>query len=71
MENLVIRLSIAALTAFLFSYFFTPLVIKIAHHVNAIDVPKDDRRVHKEPIPLIGGLGIYVAVMLCMMILIL
>ncbi len=68
MENLFARLSIAALTALVFSYLFTPLVIKIAHHVDAIDVPKDDRRVHKKPIPLIGGLGIYVAVMLCMMI---
>ncbi len=58
----------AGLVALVLSYFFTPIVIKIAHHVNAIDVPKDDRRVHKEPIPLIGGLGIYAAVMLCIMI---
>ncbi|MDO4772939.1 MAG: MraY family glycosyltransferase [Bacillota bacterium] len=62
------RLLIAGLTSMVISYFFTPIVIKIAKHVNAIDVPKDERRVHKTPIPLIGGLGIYVSVMLCMMI---
>lgn len=39
----------------------TPLVKKIAIKVNAIDVPKDARRVHKKPIPLLGGLAIYIA----------
>ncbi len=62
------RIIFAGLSALVLSYIFTPIVMKIAHHVNAIDVPKDERRVHKKPIPLIGGLGIYVAVMLCMMI---
>jgi UDP-GlcNAc:undecaprenyl-phosphate GlcNAc-1-phosphate transferase len=36
-----------------------PAVIKIAKHVNAIDVPKDNRRVHTKPIPRLGGLGIF------------
>ncbi len=66
--NGISRLLIAGICAFILSYLFMPVVIKIAHHVNAIDVPKDDRRVHKKPIPLIGGLGIYIAVMFCMML---
>jgi UDP-GlcNAc:undecaprenyl-phosphate GlcNAc-1-phosphate transferase len=35
------------------------MVISLAHKINAIDVPKDNRRVHKKPIPLIGGLAIF------------
>ncbi len=45
------------------SYCLTPLVIKLAHRIGAIDVPKDNRRVHKTPIPRLGGLAIYVAFM--------
>ncbi len=45
------------------SYSLTPLVIKLAHKIGAIDVPKDNRRVHKTPIPRLGGLAIYVAFM--------
>ncbi len=37
----------------------TPIVKKLAVKVKAIDVPKDERRVHKKPIPLLGGLAIY------------
>ena len=43
------------------SYFSTPLVIKLAHKIGAIDVPKDNRRVHKVPIPRLGGLAIAIA----------
>ncbi|MFL0267193.1 glycosyltransferase family 4 protein [Candidatus Clostridium radicumherbarum] len=39
----------------------TPLVKKLAVKIGAIDVPKDERRVHKKPIPLLGGLAIYIA----------
>lgn len=39
----------------------TPLVIKLAVRVGAMDVPKDNRRVHKVPVPLIGGLAIYLS----------
>ena len=37
----------------------TPLVKKLAFKVGAIDIPKDDRRVHNKPIPRLGGLAIY------------
>ncbi|OPJ55269.1 glycosyltransferase family 4 protein [Alkalithermobacter paradoxus] len=47
------------ITAFGISYFFTPIAIKIAHKVGAIDVPKDNRRVHKTPIPRLGGISIF------------
>lgn len=49
----------ALIVAFLFSFSATPVVIGIANKINALDVPKDERRVHKKPIPLIGGLAIF------------
>ncbi len=60
----ITTLLFAAITAFVISFVLMPFVIKLAHHVKAIDVPKDDRRVHKKPTPLIGGLGIFVSFMI-------
>ena len=50
---------IAAVFAFLVSFLATPLVIKIAHRFGALDIPKDNRRVHSKPMPLWGGIAIY------------
>ncbi|SHJ65467.1 MraY family glycosyltransferase [Paramaledivibacter caminithermalis] len=41
------------------SFLSTPIVKKLAYKLGAIDVPKDDRRVHKKPIPRLGGLAIF------------
>lgn len=48
-------------TAIIISFFMTPIARKIAIKVNAIDIPKDERRIHKKPIPLLGGIAIYLA----------
>lgn len=55
--NIFILLALAV--AFLISFSATPTVIALAHKIKAIDIPKDERRVHKKPIPLIGGLAIF------------
>ncbi len=41
------------------SFALTPLVKTLACKVGAIDVPKDARRMHKTPIPRLGGLAIF------------
>lgn len=48
--------------------FMTPISKKIAIKVGAIDIPKDERRIHKKPIPLLGGLAIYTATMISILI---
>lgn len=53
---------------FLFSALIMPVTNKIAHLIGAIDVPKDNRRVHDKPIPKLGGLGIYSAFLVGYMI---
>jgi len=49
----------AFLSAGVLSYLFTPHVKIFAQRIGAIDVPKDSRRMHKEPIPRLGGLAIF------------
>ncbi len=50
---------LALVVAFLISFSATPMVMSLAHKVNAIDIPKDARRIHKKPTPLMGGLAIF------------
>ncbi|AAK80818.1 UDP-GlcNAc:undecaprenyl-phosphate GlcNAc-1-phosphate transferase [Clostridium acetobutylicum] len=50
------------------SFLTTPIVRKFAKHIKAIDIPKDKRRVHKKPIPKIGGLAIYLAFVLVLVL---
>jgi UDP-GlcNAc:undecaprenyl-phosphate GlcNAc-1-phosphate transferase len=40
------------------SYVLTPLAIRFAPRLSAIDVPSDARRVHQQPIPRTGGLAV-------------
>ena len=47
------------LTTFVFTALIMPFTNKIASHIGAIDVPKDDRRMHVKPTPKLGGLGIF------------
>lgn len=45
--------------AFVMALVLTPVAKSIAYKIGAIDVPKDKRRMHKEPTPRLGGLAIY------------
>jgi len=47
--------------AFFISLGMTPLAILIAKRSGAIDVPSDSRRMHKEPIPRLGGIAIFIS----------
>jgi len=44
-----------------------PFVKKIALHIGALDIP-NERKVHKNPIPRLGGLGIFIGFLLGYMI---
>ncbi len=56
-----ISLIVAFVCAFLISLSTTPMVRVLAYKIGAIDIPKDKRRIHKAPTPLIGGLAIFLA----------
>ena len=57
--NVYIILAASFICTFLFTFAFVPVARAIAQKIGAIDVPKDDRRMHKYPIPRLGGLAIF------------
>ena len=64
-----IRRVLAALViALLIAYVATPVVKNLAFKVGAVDVPKDNRRMHKHPIPRMGGLAIFLGFLLSVLI---
>ncbi len=59
-----IKMLLAFAVSLLVAYVMTPPVKRFAEKVGAIDVPKDNRRVHDHPIPRMGGLAIFIGFML-------
>ncbi len=51
------------LVAFAVAAAVTPAAIKIAPKIGAMDIPKDERRMHKKPMPRFGGIAIYLGMM--------
>ncbi len=52
---------IASVFAFFMSVTLTPVVRTFAYKFKVTDVPKDNRRMHKSEMPLMGGLAIFLA----------
>ena len=57
---------LAFLVAMVVAVAVTPAVIFFAKKTGALDAP-DARKVHKKPVPRIGGVGIYIAFMVAML----
>ena len=49
----------ALFAAAVVAFITTPVVRSLAFKVGAVDVPRDNRRMHKHPIPRMGGLAIF------------
>ena len=64
MRSLIMVLGIA----FVVSWLMTPVCIKLAPKIGAVDIPKDGRRMHSKPIPRFGGLAIYLGTMAAILI---
>lgn len=54
---------VLTLTA-LVSLFLTPFDFPAARRLGAIDIPRDDRRMHTRPIPRLGGLSVFFSFLL-------
>ena len=66
--NFLLRVGAALVVAGLLSFLTTPLVKHLANRVGAVDVPKDNRRMHTVPIPRMGGLAIFIGFLLSALI---
>ena len=58
----------ALLCAALISLITTPVVKSLAIRFGAVDVPKDNRRMHDHPIPRMGGLAIFLGFLFSVLI---
>ena len=45
--------------AFLLTILFTPILIEVLKKYNIVDKPDNSRKLHKEPIPKLGGIAIF------------
>lgn len=57
--ELIGRVAAALGLSFLVALILTPVVRSLAVKMGAIDIPKDNRRMHNHPIPQMGGLAIF------------
>ena len=59
----LIRVALMVVTTFSISALIMPYIIKIAHHIGALDIPRNeqgDRHIHKKVTPKFGGMGIFI-----------
>lgn len=56
------------LVAFVIALAMTPLAIRLAPKIGAVDIPKDNRRMHTKAMPRFGGLAIFAGSAISMLI---
>jgi UDP-GlcNAc:undecaprenyl-phosphate/decaprenyl-phosphate GlcNAc-1-phosphate transferase len=62
------HLLIGSVVAFLITFSAIPIIIRVAEMKHLFDVPDDDRKVHANPIPSLGGIGIFAGFILALLI---
>ena len=67
-KELLLSVGGALLCAFAVSFLMCPLVKSFAYKIGAIDVLKDNRRMHKKPVPRLGGLAIFLGFIVSMLL---
>ncbi|MCL2080703.1 MAG: undecaprenyl/decaprenyl-phosphate alpha-N-acetylglucosaminyl 1-phosphate transferase [Oscillospiraceae bacterium] len=67
-NQVIVYIVLAFAIACAVSYFISPLVMKFAKLVGAVDVPKDERRMHKTPLTRLGGLSIFLGFIIAVLI---
>lgn len=67
-NKMFVYVALALVVALIVSFLMTPVVKTFAYKVGAIDVPKDARRMHHEPIPRLGGLAIFIGFMVSILL---
>ena len=61
-------LILSFIIAFAASFLLTPVSMRLAPKVGAIDIPKDGRRMHNKVMPRFGGLAIFFGVLISMVL---
>ncbi len=66
--NFFLKVALALVCAAVVSFAATPIIKVLAKKVGAMDIPKDERRMHKIPIPRMGGLAIFLGFLVSVLI---
>ena len=61
------HLLIGAVVAFLITFSAIPIIIRVAEMKHLFDVP-NDRKIHANPVPSLGGIGIFAGFILSLLI---
>lgn len=61
------QIIIGGIIAFLTTFYAIPVIIQVAHQKKLYDIP-DERKIHKAPIPRLGGLAMFVGFILSMLL---
>lgn len=59
METRILIYCLFFLLSLILGYIFSRLMIKLSFKYKILDVPNEERKIHKESTPLLGGLAIY------------
>jgi UDP-GlcNAc:undecaprenyl-phosphate/decaprenyl-phosphate GlcNAc-1-phosphate transferase len=59
----VLPFLVVATTGAVVTALVTPLVARLARHIGAVDRPHDPRKVHREPVPTLGGIAMFVGLL--------
>lgn len=62
-QDVMMKIILIVTSTFLVVALLTPFIKKIAIHIGAVDIP-NERKVHKKPMPRLGGVGIYLGFLL-------
>jgi UDP-GlcNAc:undecaprenyl-phosphate/decaprenyl-phosphate GlcNAc-1-phosphate transferase len=54
------QIIIGGVLAFFVTFLSIPVIIKVANAKKLFDEPDDNRKIHKNPIPSLGGLGMFI-----------
>ena len=56
------------ISSFILTFLFTPLARKIAFVANVFDNPSNDLKVHKKPIPYLGGIALVLGILIALVV---
>lgn len=59
MNDVAVQIMFILAVSFLLTFITTPIVKVMAIRLGVVDIPKDDRRMHKRTIPRMGGLAMF------------
>lgn len=69
--EVITRIFLMVMVSFVVVAFLIPVMKKLAYHIGALDIPRDEeghRHIHKKVTPKLGGLAIFLGFLLCYMI---